>query len=75
MEDAEIVALYWKRDEDALTASADKYGPYCAVIARNILSDEGDAEGEESFTETPAFGDADGRFEETGTPLPAAAAR
>ena len=44
MEDAEIVALYWKRDEDALAASADKYGPYCAVIARNILTDEGDAE-------------------------------
>lgn len=37
------------------------------------VTDEGDAEGEESFAETPAFGDTDGLFEETGTPLPAAA--
>ena len=44
MEDAQIVALYWERDEDALRASAEKYGPYCSVIARNILGDDGSAE-------------------------------
>ena len=44
MEDREIVALFWARDEGAIPAAADRYGGYCASIARNILGDERDAE-------------------------------
>ena len=44
MEDRDIIQLYWDRDEGAIPATADKYGGYCAAIARNILEDEQDAE-------------------------------
>ena len=44
MEDTEIVALYWARDQRAITESGDKYGTYCASIARNILGSPEDAE-------------------------------
>lgn len=44
MEDADIVALYWDRDESAITETDLKYGPYCRTIARNILSSREDAE-------------------------------
>ena len=44
MEDSEIVALYWARDQQAISESADKYGTYCASIARNILESPEDAE-------------------------------
>ena len=44
MEDAAIVALYWERSEEAIRESDRKYGPYCSVIARNILSSREDAE-------------------------------
>lgn len=44
MEDAKIVQLYWDRSEQAIPATADKYGSYCTSIARNILGDPGDAE-------------------------------
>lgn len=44
MEDAKIVQLYWDRSEQAIPATADKYGSYCTAIARNILGDPGDAE-------------------------------
>ncbi len=44
MEDSEIVALYWARDQRAITESADKYGAYCASVARNILESPEDAE-------------------------------
>lgn len=37
MEDAEIVGLYWKRDERAITESDAKYGVYCYTVANNIL--------------------------------------
>ena len=40
MEDTEIVALYWARDQRAITESEEKYGTYCASIARNILGPE-----------------------------------
>ena len=43
MEDTEIVALYWARDQRAITESGDKYGTYCASIARNILGSPEDA--------------------------------
>ncbi|MBR1457014.1 MAG: RNA polymerase sigma factor [Oscillospiraceae bacterium] len=44
MEDRDIVELFWRRDEGALHAAADKYGAYCRAVARNVLADEQDAE-------------------------------
>lgn len=44
MEDEAIVRLYWARDEQAIPATAQKYGSYCTAIARNILSSREDAE-------------------------------
>lgn len=44
MDDAKIVQLYWDRDEQAILATADKYGSYCASIAKNILGNQEDAE-------------------------------
>ena len=44
MEDSRIIGLYWSRDERAISATADKYGRYCASIARNILENREDAE-------------------------------
>lgn len=39
MEDEQIVALYWDRNEDAIQETARKYGSYLAKIAYNVLSD------------------------------------
>lgn len=44
MDDAAIVQLYWDRSEQAIPATSEKYGKYCAVIARNILGNPEDAE-------------------------------
>lgn len=44
MTDEQIVQLYWNREQEAITATADKYGNYCATIARNILVDMQDTE-------------------------------
>ncbi len=44
MDDAKIVRLFWDRDEQAISATADKYGSYCTAIARNILGNNEDAE-------------------------------
>ncbi len=44
MEDSAIVALYWARDERALTETAAKFGAYCRKIAANILGSARDAE-------------------------------
>lgn len=44
MDDADIVSLYWSRDESAITETDRKYGPYCRAIALNILSVREDAE-------------------------------
>ena len=44
MEDGEIVALYWARDSRAIRESEEKYGAYCASIARSILGSPEDAE-------------------------------
>lgn len=44
MEDKQIVQLYWDRNEAAIPATAEKYGAYCASIARNILGSEQDTE-------------------------------
>ena len=37
MDDAQIVQLYWDRNEQAIHATSDKYGNYCTSIAKNIL--------------------------------------
>lgn len=44
MDDSKIVQLYWDRNEQALTATSDKYGNYCISIAKNILGNKEDAE-------------------------------
>lgn len=44
MEDKELVALYWSRSEEAVSASAEKYGALCRSIAQNILRSGEDAE-------------------------------
>lgn len=44
MDDARIIQLYWDRDEQAIRATSEKYGRYCASIARNILGNPEDAE-------------------------------
>ena len=50
MEDHQIIDLYWARNEQAITASDAKYGPYCRTVARNILWNEQD--GEECVNDT-----------------------
>ncbi len=44
MEDREIIELYWARDERAISASAEKYGPLCRSLAARILDSPEDAE-------------------------------
>ncbi len=44
MEDQDIIALYWERNEKALEETAGKYGSYCRSIAWNILNSREDAE-------------------------------
>ena len=39
MKDAEIVDLYWERNEAAIQQTQQKYGAYLSKIAYNILSD------------------------------------
>ena len=43
MEDHEIVALYWARNERAIAESDQKYGAYCRKVAYNILRDREDS--------------------------------
>ncbi len=44
MEDAEIIALYWERDQKAVEATELKYRHYCKKIALNIVGCDEDAE-------------------------------
>ncbi len=44
MEDHEIVALYWERDESAIRETDRKYGGFCQKIALNLLGIREDAE-------------------------------
>ncbi len=37
MEDKDIVALYWQRNQKAISETQTKYGNYCHSIAMNIL--------------------------------------
>ncbi len=50
MEDQEIVALFWKRDESAIQETSKKYGMYCYSIAYRILKNHEDSE--ESVNDT-----------------------
>lgn len=44
MEDSQIIELYWKKNENAISETANKYGAYCFVIAENILHNSEDSE-------------------------------
>ena len=44
MEDSEIVALYWRRDQAAIQETQRSYGRYLEKIAFNILSNREDGE-------------------------------
>ena len=44
MDDNGIIQLYWDRNDQAISATSEKYGHYCKSIARNILGSEEDAE-------------------------------
>ena len=44
MEDAQILALFGARSEQAITETQGKYGGYCRRIAANILADRGACE-------------------------------
>lgn len=50
MNDEQIVELYFKRDEQALAVTTEKYGSYCYSIAYGILHNEEDSE--ESVNDT-----------------------
>ncbi len=38
MEDKDIIALFWRRSEEAIQATASKYGKYCYSIAYGITN-------------------------------------
>jgi len=44
MNDREIVELYWRRSEQAIRETIQKYGTYCHIIAYNILESTEDSE-------------------------------
>jgi len=44
MDDNQIVALYFQRNEQAIDETAHKYGAYCMKISFNILADIHDSE-------------------------------
>lgn len=44
MEDHQIIALYFRRDEAAISETDRKYGPLCRRVAVNILTIREDAE-------------------------------
>ncbi len=44
LEDNQIIELYWQKDADAISETANKYGAYCFTIAENILHNPEDSE-------------------------------
>lgn len=44
MDDTGIIQLYWDRNDQAISATSEKYGHYCKSIAKNILNNDEDAE-------------------------------
>lgn len=50
MTDTQIVEMYWDRNEQAVTATSEKYGTYCYTVAYGILHNEEDSK--ESVNDT-----------------------
>ena len=50
MEDAAIIALYWARDQQAISATDEKYGVPCRTLAARLLDSRED--GEECVNDT-----------------------
>ena len=50
MTDAQIVEMYWNRNEQAITVTAEKYGTYCYSVAYGVLHNEEDSK--ESVNDT-----------------------
>lgn len=44
MEDAQIIELYWRRDQSAIAETSGKYGPFLRDVSWNILHSYHDAE-------------------------------
>ena len=44
MEDQEILSLFWERNQEAISAAAEKYGRACTALALGILGSPEDAE-------------------------------
>lgn len=44
MEDGQIIELFWRRNEQAISETDRKYGAYCRQISQNILANESDSE-------------------------------
>jgi len=44
MDDKQIIDLYWRRSENAIAETENKYGRYCRSIAYNILNSVSDSE-------------------------------
>lgn len=44
MKDEQIIALFFQRNEKAVSAVAEKYGAYCMTISNNILENHSDSE-------------------------------
>ena len=44
MEDTQIIDLFWKREERAVTELSNKYSGYCYKIAWNLLENHEDSE-------------------------------
>ena len=42
MDDESIIALYWQRDQRAITETDTKYGALCRTVASGILRDRED---------------------------------
>ena len=42
--DEEILDLYWRRSQDAISRTSEKYGSYCFTVAHNILYSYEDSE-------------------------------
>ena len=50
MTDAQIVEMYWNRNEQAISVTAEKYGTYCYSVAYGVLHNEEDSK--ESVNDT-----------------------
>ena len=55
MEDKQIIELYWKRDQLAISETQQKYGRLCRYIACNILQNDEDAKECENDTYAKAW--------------------